>query len=778
MQVPNPQTDATHLTVGESAPWDRVQIAPPPAWADATETYDAGFRGKADAHVTQLLWSWQIDAGAGRTFSSTARRLETAMAVQHESQWSLDLDARASRLTLHWLRIVRGGARIDQLKRERMRLLQRETQLEHHVIDGSWTLLLVLEDVQPGDVIEAAYTSEWRHPIRPEGCEAFFVVPPRLSVGRYRLSVLSDAAREDLRWKASADAPALREETTSEGRRRWIWEGEQPVPREEEANQPSSFIDHLWVQISDLSGWEELATRVDAAWAAAGESAEADQIAAFARPAVVDAAAIAGLVRQIQDGFRYLSINLETGGWIPASPRKTARQRHGDCKDLAWLAVSVLRRWGVAARPVLVGTGLRERVADLLPMSIAFNHAILEVELGGKKRWFDLTARDQGGTFDTQPVGWFGRGLVIDAKGGGLRAQPGERIGGAYSVKETILIDSNRHAVSVVEIRLRAEGTQADNLRRERLARGAEAFAREREDHARRRHGRARRAGELRWRDNRDLNVCELAEVFEVSDAVYPGEQGQRAIYDAPASLLTQGFLLPDDGPRRGPWDMPFPLEVAHEITVKSPALGVGSSPRRRWSTQEFDALVEGAMVRGAWTKRMRFRVGMAEIPSERVPQYRRDLESVFRDLGWRIYLPWGQARPRRGDRFGELGEEGADPVGGSALSPGRPASLPAVTVVVPEASAKPLAPAPAPESATPPAGASDAPSALAVEKAEKAKHSSKGKRRRRSSLDKRMERESKNPLPGMPLWVLIVGVLVIAGVLIYLARNLAGAPG
>jgi hypothetical protein len=40
------------------------------------------------------------------------------------------------------------------------------------------------------------------------------------------------------------------------------------------------------------------------------------------------------------------------------------------------------------------------------------------------------------------------------------------------------------------------------------------------------------------------------------------------------------------------------------------------------------------------------------------------------------------------------------------------------------------------------------------------------------------LEREPSNPLPGIPLWVLIVGVLVVAAVLIYIARGLASSPG
>lgn len=653
----------------DTPPWERVSICPTPDWVQPEFGYDAEVKSKDGSHVTHLLYSWQVDAEAAQVSYATARRLETPLAVQHESQWSLDIAPGTSRVALHWLRLVREGKVVDQLKRERMRLLQRETQLERHVINGSWTLLIVLEDVRPGDVLEAAYTMEWRHPVRPEGCEAFFVVPPQATVGRHRLSVLSAPSRTNLRWKASADAPPLREESAADGRRLWIWEGAQLSPREAEPNQPSAFLDYTWVQLSDLADWPELAERVEASWMSQGAPPGAEHDSVFAKPDQVDASAILGLVRHVQDSFRYLSVNLETGGWIAAAPTETARRRHGDCKDLAWLAAAVLRSWGVAARPVLVGTGLRERVKDMLPAAMLFNHAILEVEWAGERRWFDLTARDQGGDFAGQPVVWFSQGLVVGGEGAGLVAQPGRRHGGGYSLRETLLVDTHRNAVSTLEIRIRVEGWQADGLRRDRLAQGADQFAKEREQQAARRHGRARRSGELRWRDDRTANVVELVEMFEVTDAVYPGEQGQRAIYDAPAHPVAQGFLLPEDKPRRGPWDMPYPLEVAHEIIVRSSALGVGSGTRRRWNTPEFEANLECSLLKGTWSKRVRFRVSGPEIAAERLPEYRRDLETLFREIGWRLYLPWGHARSRRTEGLGELGEPGADPVSGASLA-------------------------------------------------------------------------------------------------------------
>jgi|GEM_PF-3676342 hypothetical protein len=121
MQETPARENPSRSNEGDLPPWDRVVFAPPPAWTRQEFGYDATVRAKDGEHVTHLLWSWQVDAEAGQICHTVARRLETALAVQHEAQWRLDLDPGTSRLTLHWLRVVRGDVVIDQLKRERMR---------------------------------------------------------------------------------------------------------------------------------------------------------------------------------------------------------------------------------------------------------------------------------------------------------------------------------------------------------------------------------------------------------------------------------------------------------------------------------------------------------------------------------------------------------------------------------------------------------------------------------------------------------------------------------
>jgi transglutaminase-like putative cysteine protease len=644
----------TKFNPAPEIPWDHIAFGPPGDWVDLP-LYDRSLCAIDSAHLTFLLWERQVNVEEFTSFHATAKRLETSVAVQHESQWQLNLDPRNHRLTIHWLRIVRGEQRLDALDRSRMRLIQRETQLEHLIIDGQWTLLLVLDDVRPGDVIEAAYSYVGRHPIRPDGTEAFFVIPPQIAIGRYRLRAEFSSARPSMAWKGSPDIPPPKEEPLPENRRRWTWEGQQTTLREPEPNQPSSAMDYSWIQFSDLTEWQPLATRLSEAWCQEGDTTGLDLIPAFARPADVNEQSVQGLIQHIQDEFRYLSIDLESGGWIPASPAKVAHRRYGDCKDLAWLTTNVLRTWGVSARPILVGTGLREKITALRPMTQLFNHAIVEVSIEGQTRWFDLTLKQQGGSFLTQCIGTFGFGLPIDPQAQQLIAQPGSPSRSLYILRETVLLDTRRDELSRVELLLRVEGWHADNLRRARSAQGPEEFLKERLQNIQRRYPKAMRSGEALWRDTRDGNVCELVETIDVRDATYLDERAERALFDVPPNIVAQSFLVPEEKLRRSPWDMPEPMEIRHQINVKASSMGSGPRNRLSWVQPEFTASLDEPRTSGLWTKTIRFSVHQSEISAERLPVYRRDLDDFLQASSWRLYLPRGQARPARDSAFGKL---------------------------------------------------------------------------------------------------------------------------
>jgi hypothetical protein len=658
-----PGREHGHDFVGDAAevavPWSQVSFGPAADWVEPA-SIDYAVPAKDGAHKTYLDWSRQADADKGTSFHSTSVRLETQLSVQNESQWQLNLDPRFQSLKLHWLRVVRGNQSVDHMRRDKMRLIQRETQLEQHVINGSWTLLVVLGDVRPGDVIESGYTYTSWHPISKGTLETFFAVPSQFVVGRYMLSVLFSSSRPTINYKSSPDAPARSERVMEDGRTKWIWLGSQRVLREPEANVPSSHLDYVWIQASDVASWNQLASRAAHAWAKADEMPNLDIYPEFEKPPEVTGKAVTDLVRHIQDQFRYLSIDLATGGWIPAAPDAVARQRHGDCKDLVWLATCALRRWGVNARPILVGTGLRGSIANLLPMTVIFNHAVLEVEVAGTIRWFDLTLRLQGGDFTTQPVGSFLYGLPVDPAANALQAQQSNSNVSLYVLHETINVDTRSKEPSIAEQRIWVEGFQAENMRRNRANLGAEAFSNDRLKQAQKRYGKAERLGTLQWRDDRERNTCELIEAFQLSEIVNPADRGERATYDVPANLVVQSLWIPEDKVRRAPWSMPFPMELRHTITVISRSMGSLDDKRRRWSTGHYTATLNERRVSGEWSKAARFISHSSEIPAEDVLEYRRLLVDFFRATSWRLFLPRAKSRKMEEATFNRLPNKGS----------------------------------------------------------------------------------------------------------------------
>lgn len=652
-QTAYPKLEA--ISAEASTVWSRISFGAPDSWIDDI-CYDPSLVGKEGAHLTYLLWMRQVHVDLNKSFHATATRLETPLAVQHQSQWQLNFDPRCQHVMLHWLRVVRNGAIADQLHRERMRIIQRESQLEHLVIDGNWTLLVVLDNVRPGDIIEAAYSIVTRHPIRPSGCEILFVVPPNIVTGRYELGVRFNPSRPDMSWKSSPDAPVHSSGTTAEGLSIWKWSGHQSVLREPEFNEPSTVLDYIWVQISDLAEWKHLISRVAQAWDQTLCATDLGALIGLPRPSEVTATSISQAIKHIQDEFRYLSVDLESGGWVPAQPETIARRRYGDCKDLTWLATVLLRAWGVTARPILVGTGLRRRVGELLPMALLLNHAVLEVEIAGKRRWFDLTLRLQGGDFDQQPIADFEVGLPVDATADCLCKQPAVASAAIYAHRETILLDTRLNKPSAVEIRVRAEGWHAENLRRVRQAQGADGFCVERLKHFQGRYAKATRTGTLEWRDNREQNVCELVETFNVNGVVYLDERGERALFDVTANLLVNSIPVPEDKPRRTPWDMLHPIDLRQEILIKAPGTNSGKRRRRRWSSPEFIGLLDEPRCGSGWSKVMRFTSCVSEVSPDRVQDFRRALDQFLQATTWRLYLPKDQSCPYdHGEQWGKL---------------------------------------------------------------------------------------------------------------------------
>ncbi|PWU18610.1 MAG: hypothetical protein C5B50_08630 [Verrucomicrobia bacterium] len=672
---------------------DRVRKAPVPEWVSEIG-FDPQFKSEGVAPITYLLLDNQLHAERRESFVRQVVRLETMEAVQHWSQWRLQFEPKTQLITVHSLKTRRGETETDHLDLGKAHFLQREEGLERFVIHGWFTCLIILEDVRPGDVIEYSYTIENHPRLLPEYGSFFFGLPLGLSVGKYHFGIRFNPARQ-MKWKTSSGVPPPVETKRSEcqvsgvsqesecqvsGIRcqvqgpevkdkvndgveitQWDWAGEKYVGVKPEVNTPFWHIGYPWMNISDFPDWQTIGTAVAGHWAM--ENGEA-AIAELAKEIESNEPELSGriekAIRLVQDECRYFSVNLELGGYVPASPEIVARRRFGDCKDLSFLLANLLKKLGVQARPILVNAFLRKTVSDLLPAVSLFNHAVVEFEVDGKKRWIDTTLKDQGGGPYNRVIGDFGVGLPVDANGTGLVPRPEMADqSNLFELKENILLGTNG-APALLAVTLRSEGQQAEILREQLRKAGAEEMAKQRLQVIANRFSSAKRVGQLQHRDDRAANQFVLTETFEIPPHLTTLPNSNLCQFQLPSHWIRGVLPMPEAAARRTPFALPYPCQITYVAEVESPAI-------QRMTVQDPQSQVRDEFIqftrsdragKGYYVSSFSLTTSAPCVPADKIEGHRQIVDRIWRSAGRQLSIARGFARPVQPRGFGELPRE------------------------------------------------------------------------------------------------------------------------
>lgn len=631
---------------------NRVRIEPIPDWVQPVSCPD-DFKPATSAPITHLLMDHQLHAERRQTFVHIAMRLETMAAVQHQSQWRLEFAPQTQSILLHSISIRRGDNVFEHADVNRLHFLQREGGLEGFVLDGWVTLLLLVDDVRPGDVLEWAYTVDQQPLLLPEHCTAWFAVPEGIELGRMSV-IVRHAESRPLKWRASP-TELKPEDVRSDGEVRLTWWRDGFSVPEPDEGAPSWHLGHPWIQISDCPDWGKVSRSLHEAWMASGESAEVDQQLAEITSSELDPLRrVDRAITMVQDEFRYLSVNLELGGHVPASPGAVLRRRYGDCKDLAFLLVQLLRKLDLPARPVLVNSILRSSLAGMLPSPGLFNHVVVEYVINGQIRWVDATLKQQGGGALGRVVPDFGLGLPVDQDSIELKPPPAASLdSGVFELKERLLVDTTGDW-SHLEVIAVATGPYAESLRLELDSEGLENVAKKRLQHYTERYSEARRVGMLHYRDERDANRFVIAEVFEVRGFLLQ-DNSSTCWLEIQNEAAARHLPKPRDPVRRSPLALPHPCRIVHTIEVESLGLDATSLPSFKQQNEFFEFLATSRGVRKSLTATFSFATRTGAVTASRLTAYRKELEQAMTRSTFRVGLPAGYARMRKRDSFGAL---------------------------------------------------------------------------------------------------------------------------
>jgi transglutaminase-like putative cysteine protease len=443
---------------------------PAPAWVvqQALDEQAQPALGKGNQGVHYLLVDQQtrLEPHGRSTWRRVASRALNLRGVESESHLAIEFDPSHESLTLHMLNVHRDGRIQDRLPSAQIKVLQRESDLEYRIYDGSKTVDIVLADIRPGDVVDYAYSRAGDNPVF--GGRAFGRMELQWSVPVHAMHhrLLAPSNRTVL-WRASEGAPAARVERRG-GWTEHVWRATDVDPVPQQKDTPRWYDAFASVSWSEFADWAAVARWAEPLYStrdpAAGPlRAEIDRIAASA---LSPEQRLLATLAFVQSQIRYLGVEVGPGSHAPRPPEKVLALRYGDCKDKVLLAVTMLRALGVPADPALVHTRLRDHVGDRLPSPGAFNHVILRAQVGDRTVWVDPTRSLQQGRLDHIAQADFGQALLLDGRSTTLEAMPAAPAA-RRSHDIAMVIDASRgfDKSPTLDVTSTYQGDKADEMR-------------------------------------------------------------------------------------------------------------------------------------------------------------------------------------------------------------------------------------------------------------------------------------------------------------------------
>ncbi|NDY90591.1 DUF3857 domain-containing protein [Ideonella livida] len=405
------------------APAD-YQVRPTPDWVVTPALAELEKLPVASAALQVLLQEDQTRLGpqGAERYVRVVRRLQDRAGLESGAQWQIDFDPSYQRLVLHTVAVWRDGRRQDRLPGLKVKMLQRETQLERQIYDGRVTASIVPEDIRVGDRMELAYSLVGENPVfRGRHVDMDWSMSHRGPVAWSRQRLLVPAGRT-IQLSVDERLHQVSRQTRQGQTEIWVERRQAPMYVWENQSAPAAYLADQQ-QYSEFERWEDVAgwaERLFEGTAAPGAEvlAQAQRLRRATPRETVEA-----VLDFVQQEIRYFGTEIGPASHQPAAPEKVLRQRFGDCKDKVALAVALLRPLGVAAEPLLVSTLWRGDAARLLPSPLAFNHAILTVPLDGRQLVLDPTRSLQSGPLEARQSLGLGVGLPARA-GAGLMTLP------------------------------------------------------------------------------------------------------------------------------------------------------------------------------------------------------------------------------------------------------------------------------------------------------------------------------------------------------------------
>ncbi|MGH7671882.1 MAG: DUF3857 domain-containing transglutaminase family protein [Gemmatimonadales bacterium] len=332
---------------------------------------------------------FEADGRSSRTYRQVIQIL-TQEGAEAWGEQSYSYSGGSERLTVNWVRVVKPNGAVVSAQPAHEQESLAPVALDAPVYTDQKVRRVTLSGVAPGTLVDWSYTVERTKPLVPGDYYTAWRVTTGLLTRRSRLIVDVPASVTPRIREENVRFP--RRTVAAKGRRVYTWA---TVEVPEIVSEPFAAVPNsvsVWISVSSPMTWTQLAR-----WYAdlsRGRYVVAPALDAKLAELVQGARTLDDSLRAVHrwvaQDFRYVSLSLGIGGYLPRLPGQVLETRYGDCKDKATLFIALARRMGARAYPVLLSSS--GSADSTLPTVQQFDHMIAAVERPTGRLYLDLTS--------------------------------------------------------------------------------------------------------------------------------------------------------------------------------------------------------------------------------------------------------------------------------------------------------------------------------------------------------------------------------------------------
>ncbi len=608
--------------------------------------------GSSSGGVEYLLSDLQtrLEAHDRVAYNHFAMRALSGDGVEEAAHVKVSFDPSYETLTLHSIKVHRGGRVFSRLVPAQVELLQREKDLEARIYDGRKTANVMLEDVRIGDVVEYDYTVRGVNPaFRDRGAGAYDLqwrVPLQTMVARLMVPEGRDVR---ILPRNTAQRPEVQHR---DGWVDYVWRADKVPALQEDDDAPGWYDASPIVQWSEYPDWASVA-----AWAMPLYQAAPDQgaelraqVDAIGRASADPGDRLLATLRFVQREVRYLGIEVGIGSLAPRPPRDVLNRRFGDCKDKALLTVWMLRGLGIEAQPALVNTRVTRALDQYQPGPGQFDHVVVHARVGGRDYWLDPTRAEQKGTLANLSQARFGRALVIDPATTALAVMPDTAsVVRRHDVHTVFDASAGPGKPMGMQVTTVYEGESADFMRGEIAGQSRDDLQRRYLNYYAGYYPGVTLQKPFTVSDDDAGNRLTISEYYALGDPWKRAEQNKRLEASFESPEIDSQLHVPQHTVRNGPLALTYPMRIDSvteirlhkdwKLAIKPASI---DDPAFRYS---YDTSASGPVVK--MTEHLEMLAD--HVPADRITGYAEHVKNARESLGLRLYLTDAVAAERGG---------------------------------------------------------------------------------------------------------------------------------